>query len=99
MQAWNACCTILVTLSGNREVGQAGAIIERILPYAGDAARNRDAGQFGPIKDRIRTVPNDCDQQVVDVGWNDNNTAKSGLSGDGDGVRIAGIYGIIETIT
>ena len=39
--------------AGNRDAGQAGAVIERIIPDAGDAVGNRDAGQAGAVIERI----------------------------------------------
>ena len=44
---------MLVTLLRNRDAGQAGAVMERIVPDAGDAVGNRDAGQAGAVIERI----------------------------------------------
>ena len=83
---------MLVTLPGIVTLVRLVQKSERIVPDAGDAAGNRDAGQAG-AEDRT-TIPNAGDQQAVDVGWNGHSPARPGVSGDGDGVRIAGIYAV-----
>jgi hypothetical protein len=85
----------------NYDVGQA-APKEGIAPNTGDAVRNRDANRIpgeGRYRFPITTILNSSDQQIIDVGWNDYNRIGPGISGDGDGVRIVGIYGVIEIIT
>ena len=50
---------------GDRDVGQAGAVIERRVPDAGDAGANRDAGQAGAVIER--RVPDAGDAVGDDV--------------------------------
>jgi len=44
---------MLVTLVGDRDAAQAGAVIERLVPDAGDAVADRDVGQASAEFERI----------------------------------------------
>jgi len=56
---------MLVTLFGDRDAAQAGAVIERLVSDAGDAVGDRDAAQAGAVIERL--VP-DAGDAVADRG-------------------------------